>query len=466
MSKCDVSIALSHQGSRRTGDEVEGVVVITVDKDVVAKAVFVKLLWRTHGRGNPHRVEVASVALPGGAWSAGQTLQLPFRLRVPAEGPVTSTGDIVSVDWTIRAEVDLPWAIDPKDEVDIDVVAGPEAVAFGTPLHVTSGAMAAGCLALFLVPFFFVGITSTVGGIINGSVFGTLFGMAFLAVPSIMAYTVLRPMVARALVGKADITLSPERCRGGQSVRFSLTLPERIVPRINGVQARLIGEEVAVSGSGTNKTTHRHTFFEEPIAMPTSAGARLSGSVRLPDAARATLYAPSNSVTWSVRIDADIRGLPDPSWLKAMVVDPTVTDVVPVLVPTPPPVPATSSTTNSDASEARQTPGPEHIGRCPRCSGSVLGPTRGHAEQDCTSCEGTFVGADGVAHHVLEPLGFGPADLRELLQVAAYKSPLCCSGCGAQLSRVQLKGIEVDVCSACGGCWLDAGERARLVARR
>jgi predicted nucleic acid-binding Zn ribbon protein len=72
----------------------------------------------------------------------------------------------------------------------------------------------------------------------------------------------------------------------------------------------------------------------------------------------------------------------------------------------------------------------------------------------------------GVDHFILAPLGFGPGDLQELMQVMATTSPLCCSGCGARMKRLPIKGISVDLCAACGSGWLDAGERVRLADRR
>lgn len=102
-----------------------------------------------------------------------------------------------------------------------------------------------------------------------------------------------------------------------------------------------------------------------------------------------------------------------------------------------------------------------------------MGPTIGSIGDNVGGNVGDKVGDrqaqhrdHALDHFVLAPLGFGPADLRELMQMSATTSPLCCSGCGMRMKRLPIKGISVDLCDACGSGWLDAGERGRLVERR
>ena len=39
-----------------------------------------------------------------------------------------------------------------------------------------------------------------------------------------------------------------------------------------------------------------------------------------------------------------------------------------------------------------------------------------------------------------------------------------CAKCGQQMATVSLTGVEVEVCSGCGGVYLDAGELEKLTA--
>src|SRR5262249_28489102 len=45
---------------------------------------------------------------------------LPFRVKLP-HGPISYRGELLHVDWYVRATVDVAWAIDPKTEQIINV---------------------------------------------------------------------------------------------------------------------------------------------------------------------------------------------------------------------------------------------------------------------------------------------------------------------------------------------------------
>lgn len=42
---------------------------------------------------------------------------------------------------------------------------------------------------------------------------------------------------------------------------------------------------------------------------------------------------------------------------------------------------------------------------------------------------------------------------------------LVCPKCGGKLAETDFENIKIDVCSDCGGVWLDAGELAQIAAR-
>ena len=39
-----------------------------------------------------------------------------------------------------------------------------------------------------------------------------------------------------------------------------------------------------------------------------------------------------------------------------------------------------------------------------------------------------------------------------------------CPACGQPLIALELEGVEIDYCAACGGVWLDAGELRTLIS--
>jgi Zn-finger nucleic acid-binding protein len=86
-------------------------------------------------------------------------------------------------------------------------------------------------------------------------------------------------------------------------------------------------------------------------------------------------------------------------------------------------------------------------------------------EAVCPRCQGRFLPGEVTDRVVVDELGIGRDVLRALTNFSAGRS-LRCSGCGAGMRALQLRGVPVDLCLACGGLWLDAGELRRLSAGR
>ena len=62
------------------------------------------------------------VALAGHlALGSGETRDLPFQIPVPGLGPATFLGTELSVDWTLRANLDVP-GFDPSIEMPVLVL--------------------------------------------------------------------------------------------------------------------------------------------------------------------------------------------------------------------------------------------------------------------------------------------------------------------------------------------------------
>lgn len=88
-------------------------------------------------------------------------------------------------------------------------------------------------------------------------------------------------------------------------------------------------------------------------------------------------------------------------------------------------------------------------------AGSALG------DAPCPSCKGTFVPSEGVERLVHRELGLEISTLRELMGPHAG-TQLKCPSCAFAMSHVQLKGVPLELCTGCGGVWLDEGELERL----
>jgi len=102
---------------------------------------------------------------------------------------------------------------------------------------------------------------------------------------------------------------------------------------------------------------------------------------------------------------------------------------------------------------------------CPR-EVRALSPFRasgGELLDRCGSCGGLWLPAAAVA----SILGHRPdlAALRKAAAKAGFARP-CCPDDGSGMLALRYRGVEIDVCTRCGGVWLDRGELEQILARQ
>lgn len=331
MSTCNLRVELEHQRHCATalacGERVRGHAIVEVDQEVQASAVVVELEWYTHGRGNRTQGTVAEARLPAQRFLPGAPARLPFDFALPDAGPVTYRGELLNVDWRVKARVDLPWKIDPRAEEDLVIHAGPRSSPFRTlPLGHTASVTnsALGCIALFVAPFIVVGVGAVVSAFLEGSFFLFAWGLIFAGVPALILVGMIARRMAQKAVGHAQAGFIPARVLPGGTSEVRVDLPRQLVGRIRKVTCQFIGEEEVVSGSGTDKKTHRHRLHEAAVPMSasnTGTHVRYSGRIRVPEGAAPTFAVSHNRVLWHARVVADITGVPDPSWDDELEVD-------------------------------------------------------------------------------------------------------------------------------------------------
>lgn len=80
--------------------------------------------------------------------------------------------------------------------------------------------------------------------------------------------------------------------------------------------------------------------------------------------------------------------------------------------------------------------------------------------QQCSACAGIWLPAATVAK------ALGAVVKPAALQRAGHATTLRCPDDGAQLAALHHHGVEIDLCTACGGVWLDQGELERILQQR
>jgi hypothetical protein len=314
MAKCDLSIELDdpktvHQG----GGKISGVVRVVVDADVKCTGLEVTSGWKTHGRGNVASDDAGKATLFTGEWRAGENAEYRFELPI-ADWPPTYHGHYLNIDHYVAARARVPWGFDPKAATPFIMrpSCGPEGAT--VPKKVTEVKGILGCIVGIVILGF-------VGGILAAIVAAGPFSLFFLLLPlGGFGFWFFRVFLPKYLLGEVQYQLSPETVSPGDSVTGELTIrPRKNVP-INCVTLHFQAREQCVSGSGSNRTTHKNVFFEkletlqEATTLRSGNEHRFPLSVKLPEDAPHSVDLDDNDLIWSATLRVDIPRWPD--WVK------------------------------------------------------------------------------------------------------------------------------------------------------
>ncbi|MBI1374058.1 MAG: hypothetical protein GC159_15160 [Phycisphaera sp.] len=320
MSKCDMRIEFD-RGDRtyRGGDTITGQVVVRANADVECRKLVISRYWQTHGRGNVDTGDADELIVFSGVWSAGQTEKYRFSFECPAS-PSTYRGNYLNIDHYIKAQADIPWAFDPKVSEEFIVLTGGtggavEAETLSSAHAMTSGMKAAG-----------VGC-GVIGGIIAIAIgLAIPFPVGFVAIPVglFLIGASLRKTVAAKRLGDVGLRVTPQVCGPGDTIAIDVRVEPKKPLKLNGATAKIICRERCVSGSGSNRTTHRHIVHEQTAtltkATTLSAGRAvvMPAKLLIPRNAPYSFAASNNTLEWELEIHIDIPWWPD--WKEQRVI--------------------------------------------------------------------------------------------------------------------------------------------------
>ncbi|MEQ9569695.1 MAG: hypothetical protein RLN75_05850, partial [Longimicrobiales bacterium] len=296
-----------------TGEPIAGAVVVEVADGSRCEYVVLRATWRTHGKGTVAKGRHGSLTLHEGPIPSGVT-RFPFRFEAP-DGPFTYRGHLLNVDHYLEARIEIPWAVDPSIEEDFVLVPGavpapppdPDA-ADGPGLESTADPR----------------IPAVIGAILLlvGTVTFPFPGFLILVAAGVFLFAGLRQKAAASRVGDVIAMVEPRVVSPGDEVQVAVALfPPKDVA-VNGVTATLRGAEVCVSGSGTDKKTHRHVAHRdkriliEGGTLPGGVERVLETSFTIPALGMWSFAAHRHRVLWDVRVEVDIPSWPD--WGSSM----------------------------------------------------------------------------------------------------------------------------------------------------
>lgn len=340
MAKCDLSIELDEpQRVYNGGETITGVIHVRADADVNCKGLEVTSGWKTHGRGNVDTGTETSLTLYEGEWKAGQTESYRFELKV-ANWPPSYHGHYLNVDHYVDARAKIPWGFDPKAAAPFLMrpsSAGEYEVKESVTKQ-TGGLVAWVVVSVILLAFFGIGgfvavATFPCGLILFGLICAIGIGTWF-----------VRVFLPKRLLGEVTYYLDEETLTPGGHVGGQLALQPRRNVNVNGITMKIEAREQVVSGSGSNRTTHKKVFFErivtleEATTLQAGAPKEYKLDFTLPDDAPYSLDLDDNDLIWNVELRVDIPRWPD--WSK---------DLTLTVVP---------SSSPDDASSPEQSPRP------------------------------------------------------------------------------------------------------------
>jgi len=313
MSKCDISIQFEdRQGTFRSGDTVNGTVTIDVNKNVNCRALKIAGYWKTHGRGNRDSGRYGEKVVFEGELMAGETQSYPFSIPIK-DVPLTYHGQLINIDHYVDVRVDIPWGFDPKERREFIVLPGsdgtivepeqPDPDALGLKIGKSIGAIAT--VVLCLVGIFTLALC---------------VGVPILAAGLVTGYFTFRKQLAERRLGDVKVVMETSVIAPGDSLPITINFTPRKAGTINEVLATLTATEIAVSGSGTNKSTYTNKLYNLPFNLqgPESFQAQqevsFSGMLTIPDTDAYSFDTGDNEISWDLKIKIDIPMWPD--WVQ------------------------------------------------------------------------------------------------------------------------------------------------------
>jgi len=317
------------------GQEISGEVVVhSPPAEHKREPASLECRWHTHGRGNRDAASVSQDILVDEREDPDGTLRYPFKVRAP-QGPFTYHGKNLNVEWMLRAEIPIAWAIDPKAEVGFGLVPGadpgsppPELIERFALLEQSKPSRNMGCgiaagLFFTILPLMHltVGITlfrEGAPGVL--SLVFSIVPLIFMGVGLAIIFLSMRNWLAQRKLGAVSFELDPPRPHLGEELRCRLHLNPHQKTRINEATMKVRCEEVCVRGSGTNKQTFRTTLYETATPLidgtmdlePNLPMTRRAGVV-IPPELPAAFNASDNQIEWTCEVHVDVAGWPD--WL-------------------------------------------------------------------------------------------------------------------------------------------------------
>lgn len=319
MAKCNLLVVLDEpQRVYYPGEEITGHVQVETDGECKCKSLDVVFEASTSGKGNRATVTLEKSQEFVGTWIGQAQHRYPFSFRVPDDARPYH-GTLLTVSYQIHARADIPWAIDPKDNVSVNIAYPVDTTMdYGWDEEKVKANASPGCFYAVLAVFLF-------------SVAVLVFGMS--EEPGILAPTLMfsiftgivaiflgRGWMATKRLGSVELGFQMGT-GGGYRVAedkdaFFVLVKLDSDTSVTAITSQLKVMERVVRGSGSNRRTYTHPLFESDVTLEKAQDGLFRGRVILPEegACPPSITFRDNRVVWEVFTRVDIPNWPD--WTK------------------------------------------------------------------------------------------------------------------------------------------------------
>jgi hypothetical protein len=298
----------------KVGERVTGWVMIQSRRGVECKSIRIRRFWRTHGKGNEDKGDAAGTTLHRGPLPDSGPHLFEFDFPAPA-GPFTYRGSYLNVDQYVEARVDLPFARDPTVREEYVLLPGKPAAPPPMLLDMPENPIAGVVTPLGG----FLGIAAVIIGL-SLLLTANPAGFGFMLVAVVLFLPILKKKANARLGKSASARLTSVVVGPGEDVGVEVVVRPPKPVQLNRAVVELTAREICVSGSGSNRRTHRLTVYSGGTslagAMVLEGGVAklLNGSLRIPDDAPPSFKGSANKLLWEAEVRLDIPSWPD--WVK------------------------------------------------------------------------------------------------------------------------------------------------------
>ncbi|MEZ0297586.1 MAG: hypothetical protein ACAI35_14145 [Candidatus Methylacidiphilales bacterium] len=290
------------------GETISGILHVEPASNVTCRKLTINMNWRTGGRGNTDEgAKPQTITLYTGDFKAGLVEQFPFVFTVP-NGPLTYHGNLLYVNWYLKAQADIAWAIDPTAQAEFVIGSPAEPVPLDLGPNYKPPKPPSQKEDM---PWWGYVICAIILGVL---VYFFSWCCLIIAVPLIVFWAI--PAYIKYLqvkkLGNRVLEIDPQQAYGGDPIAVTFRYQAKKQIKVEYISATITGEEKVESGSGSTRQTHRNPLFNEEqflvrdIVTAPGVPASHRAEIYLPAKAAPTFVSPNNAVEWKVNLNIKI----------------------------------------------------------------------------------------------------------------------------------------------------------------